>query len=111
MIIYRQDVLKRTAIAGLFGLVVLVFLYFRANYVYSNYSFNGRVDSVFFSDKRAPVVLIDKKKYVLEAADWNIQDSCLIHKGDSMIKNKGSLVIKLVRLNGYIIIKGRDLHR
>ncbi len=104
-IIYRPDILKRVAIFAAIGFVVLIFYSIHWHYKYLNYQFNGRVDSIAYGDKGVPIVIIKGNTYFLEAVDWNFQDSHLIQKGDSLVKNKNSIIVKLIKPDGKVIVK------
>ena len=91
--IYRIDILKRVALCGVVGLAVLIFLSVRRHYEYLNYKFNGRVDNISYGDKGTPIIIINGNTYFLEESDWNLHDSHMIQKGDSMIKNKNSTLL------------------
>jgi hypothetical protein len=104
-VIYRPDILKRVAIFGAIGLVVLIFFSIKWNNTYLNYQFNGRLDSIAYGDKGTPIVIIKGKTYFLKEVDWNFHKSHIIQKGDSLIKDKNSITVKLVKPNGEVIIK------
>ncbi len=60
--------------------------------------FKGPVEYVYYNDKNTPHVVINHKKYDLFYAIWD--KSIKINVGDTLIKQKGSLFIKLIRKNG-----------
>ena len=103
VVIYRTDVLKRVAIGALIGIIVLIYLSVRWHYKYLSYQFDGRVDSISYSDKGAAVIMIKGNEYVLDDP-WQ-REFITINKGDSLIKLKNSQKVKLIRPDGEIIIK------
>lgn len=103
-VIYRKDILKRCAIFGGIGLIILIFLNIRWHYKYLGYQFNGRVDSISYGDKGTPIVIIKGESYLLNASDGNLDDKHIIEKGDSLIKMKNTSSVKLIKLNGQVII-------
>ena len=60
--------------------------------------FKGTVEYVYYNDKNTPHVVVNNKKYDLFYAIWD--KSIKINVGDTLIKQKGSLLIKLIRKNG-----------
>jgi hypothetical protein len=87
----------------LVALVIVAFLFFCAVIYFYNrsrseclaYEFNGKVENVNYDDKGKPTVLIDGKEYDLLVNFWNFNHK--IQKGDSLIKQKNTMVIKLVK--------------
>jgi hypothetical protein len=67
------------------------------------YHFNGIVDSVSYSIKGQATVIIKGAHF--ELGFWDF-DHDRIAKGDSLIKEKNSMIIKLIKRNGQIIIEG-----
>jgi|GEM_PF-2214870 hypothetical protein len=72
-----------------------------------DYHFNGRIDSVDYNLKGQASIFIKGIQYDLFYQKWNFNHN-RIHKGDSIIKAKNSLVIKLVQANGNTITQGDD---
>jgi membrane-bound ClpP family serine protease len=107
VVIYRPDVLKRVGILGAIGVIVLIFFSIKAHYKDLNYQFNGRVDSVFYGEKATATVWVRKEEYYLDANNWDF-DHNRIQKGDSLIKEKNSMVIRLIRPNGSVIVEGEN---
>jgi hypothetical protein len=104
IVIYRVDLLKRVAIAGVIGVIVLTGLSIRRHYVYLDYNFNGQVDSIRYGDKGTSIIIIKGKEFDLND-DWSKGNGASINKGDSMVKLKNSTWVKLIRPNGEMIIK------
>jgi len=104
-VIYRMDVLRLVGVFGAVGLAILTFLFIHWHYKYLNYQFNGRVDSVEYGDKGTTIVIIKGNTYFLNEADWNLDDSHIIQKGDSLIKKSNSIIVRLIKPNGKVIIK------
>ncbi|WP_158990227.1 hypothetical protein [Mucilaginibacter sp. L196] len=71
-----------------------------------SYEFNGKVDSVSYDVKGEATVYIDTS-YYLGDPNWDF-DHNRIQKGDSMIKEKNSMIIKLIKPNGKVIIEGEN---
>lgn len=84
-------------------LVVVIVLFFGSVvYLYNRlfeenlpYKFSGKVEKVSYSVKGEPTVLINGKGFDLPVNFWNFNHK--IQKGDSLIKQKNSMVIKLVK--------------
>ena len=72
-----------------------------------DYQFNGKVDSVDYNLKNQASVFIKGVQYDLFYQKWDFNHN-RIQKGDSIIKRKNSIVIKLIKANGKIIIEGDD---
>ena len=72
-----------------------------------DYQFNGKVDSVDYNLKNQASVFIKGIQYDLFYQKWDFNHN-RIQKGDSIIKRKNSIVIKLIKANGKIIIEGDD---
>jgi hypothetical protein len=103
-VVYRLDILKRVAIAGVIGVIVLIGFSIRRHYVYLDYNFNGLVDSISYGDKGTAIVIIKGKEFVLND-DWSNYMNIIINKGDSMVKLKDSTWVRLIRPNGITIVK------
>jgi len=104
-VIYRIDLLKRTAIFGGIGIIILMVLSIRGHYIALNYQFNGVVDSVIYDKndiKGFADVIINRKTYHLNNAGWSFDYK--IKKGDSLIKERKSMIIKLIKPNGETLI-------
>ncbi|OCX51501.1 hypothetical protein BEL04_15870 [Mucilaginibacter sp. PPCGB 2223] len=71
------------------------------------YQFNGRVDSVYYTSKGEPYIFVKKVKYYLSDRDWDFNQN-RIQKGDSVIKKKNSMIIKLFKSNAKAIIEGGE---
>ena len=67
------------------------------------YQFNGRVDTVNYDKKGQPTITIRGKKYDLSVTHWDFDRQIAV--GDSMIKKADSLVIKIFKTDGTVIIK------
>jgi hypothetical protein len=98
---------KNVGIFGVIGVIVLIFFSIKARCKDLNYQFNGRVDSVFYGEKATATVWVKKEKYYLDANNWDF-DHNRIQKGDSLIKEKNSMVIRLIRPNGSVIVEGEN---
>lgn len=57
--------------------------------------FRGVVEDVVYDEKGTPDVVINGIKYYLSSNDWFFDDK--IQKGDSLIKKRNMMVIKLVK--------------
>jgi hypothetical protein len=82
---------------------ILVFLLFIIG-IYHYYSltqknlpleFNGKVENVFYSVKGEPTISINNKTFNLPVNLWDFNHK--IERGDSLIKFKDHMVIKLVK--------------
>ncbi|MBS1527466.1 MAG: hypothetical protein JST19_17595 [Bacteroidetes bacterium] len=68
-----------------------------------SYQFNGKVDTVIYDESGKPTVTIHGTKYDLAVTNWDFNHQ--ISAGDSMIKKADSLVIKIFKTDGTVIIK------
>lgn len=59
--------------------------------------FKGVVTNVKYDQKGFPTVRVNNKKYYLSRVTWDY--TVKIHKGDTLIKEKGDLRVKLIRPN------------
>lgn len=88
-----------------YSLIAFIFLIFASQYYQSYFGprnalkvhFKGAVDSVYYDAKGNPVVYINHKKRDVYWMTWH--RDCIIHKGDTLIKNKGDLRLKLIPAN------------
>jgi predicted membrane metal-binding protein len=67
------------------------------------YQFNGKVDTVDYSKKGQPTITIHGIKYDLSVTRWNFDRQ--IEAGDSMVKKMDSMMIKIFKTDGTVIIK------
>jgi len=68
-----------------------------------NYDFNGKVESVIYSDKGEPTVLIKGKEFNLPVNFWNFSHK--IEIGDSLVKKKDSMQVILIKSQTAAVIK------
>jgi len=61
------------------------------------WSFKGPVENVWYTEKGIPSVLIHGTEYNLDYMIWHFDD--IIHVGDTIIKRKGDLRLRLIRRN------------
>ncbi|WP_183577715.1 hypothetical protein HDF18_10805 [Mucilaginibacter sp. X5P1] len=109
IVIYRLDILKRTAIFGAIAVLVMVIFSIRGHYADLNYQFNGVVDSVIYDKndiKGFADVTIKGKTFSLYNGGWTFNHQ--IKKGDLLIKERKSMIIKLIKPNGEILIGNGD---
>jgi hypothetical protein len=79
-----------------FSAIVLFTAIFIINYLkVKNYQFCCIVQSVTYNDKGSPTVVINGQKYALIWNDWLVHYK--IEAGDSLIKEKNTLMLKLVK--------------
>jgi hypothetical protein len=71
------------------------------------YEFNGKVVSVSYDDKMEATVFIGDSEYYLTDPSWDF-DHNRIQVGDSLIKRKNSMLIKLVKKDGKILTQGEN---
>jgi hypothetical protein len=67
----------------------------RATRLVSSYHFNGVVDKVEYDGKSIPTVTVNGKDYYLGSTNWNFNH--LISRGDSIEKDSGILMVKLIK--------------
>ncbi|WP_413670501.1 hypothetical protein ACEN9X_11480 [Mucilaginibacter sp. Mucisp86] len=90
--------MKKFFFIGVFILLLFVTaIYYYNNLVRKNHSieFNGKVEKVIYSIKGEPTVSINGKTFDLPVNLWDFSHK--IEKGDSLIKSKDSMVIKLIK--------------
>ncbi|QEM06906.1 hypothetical protein DIU31_026620 [Mucilaginibacter rubeus] len=90
--------MKKFFFIGVFILLLFASaIYHYNNLVRKNYSieFNGKVEKVIYSIKGEPTVSINGKTFDLPVNLWDFNHK--IEKGDSLIKSKDSMVIKLIK--------------
>ncbi|MBS1532122.1 MAG: hypothetical protein JSU01_17605 [Bacteroidetes bacterium] len=68
-----------------------------------SYQFNGKVDTIVYDNSGKPTVTIGGAKYDLSVTHWDFDRQIAV--GDSMIKKADSLVIKIFKTDGTVIIK------
>ena len=68
-----------------------------------HYQFNGKVDTVNYDKKGQPTVTIKGTRYDLSVTRWDFNRQ--IEKGDSMVKKADSMMIKIFKTDGTVIIK------
>lgn len=96
-----------------FGIVVciaiIINIYFSHKYkkIHLAYQFNGSVENVSYDIKGIASIVIQGVSYDLSDPNWDF-DHNRIKKGDLMIKEKNSMIIKLIKSNGQIIVEGED---
>ncbi|MGZ4000278.1 MAG: hypothetical protein ACXVIY_06610 [Mucilaginibacter sp.] len=67
------------------------------------YQFNGKVDTVNYDRGGQPIVTIHGTKYDLSVTRWDFNHQ--VQAGDSMVKKMDSMVIKIFKTDGTVIIK------
>ncbi|SDS42134.1 hypothetical protein SAMN05216490_1124 [Mucilaginibacter mallensis] len=85
----------------------MVYLTHKANLIDHGYQFNGPVDSVTYDEKGKATIIIRKHQMYLGDNNWDF-DHNRIQKGDSMIKKRGSMIIKLIKPDGRVILEGEN---
>jgi len=68
-----------------------------------SYQFNGKVDTIIYNSSGKPTVTIHGTKYDLSVTHWDFDRQIAV--GDSMIKKADSLMIKIFKADGTVIIK------
>lgn len=68
-----------------------------------SYRFSGRVDTVAYNKKGEPTITIKGTKYDLSVTHWDFAHQ--IEAGDSMVKKADSMMIKIFKTDGTVIIK------
>jgi len=68
-----------------------------------SYAFNGKVDTIIYDNSGKPTVTIHGAKYDLSVTQWNFDHQ--VETGDSMVKKIDSMVIKIFKTDGTVIIK------
>ena len=94
---------KFVLILGLIGFCILLYGWIKGNIDDKKMQFNGKVDSVAYDIKGQARVTIKGRNYDLDNNNWDF-DHNRIQKGDSMIKDKNTLLIKLIKKDGQLIV-------
>jgi hypothetical protein len=87
--------------------VLFIYGSYKYRKTYLAYQFDGRVEGVSYDIKGKATIVIKGGSYDLSDNNWDF-DHNRITKGDSLIKKKNSMIIKLVKRNGQIVIEGKD---
>lgn len=85
------------------GAVALPYFYYKEKAKCLSYQFDGTVDSVSYSVKGEPTIKIHGNKYDLSVNFWDFNRQ--IEAGDSLIKVKDSMVVRIFKKNGTLTIK------
>lgn len=109
---YRGKIYNR--IVGGFLLITVIIISISGAYVNHKtklvnleYHFNGKVESVYYDIKGIATINIKGVHYILSDPNWDF-DHNRISKGDSIIKSKNSMIVKLIKANGKIIVEGEN---
>jgi hypothetical protein len=98
---------------GFFVIGVIIMIIIGINYDHKGtmrnleYHFNGVVDSVAYNIKGKATIIVNGSHYDLSEPNWNF-DTNRIEKGDSIFKKRNSMIIRLVKPNGQVIVEGED---
>ena len=93
-------------IVGVLAISFAVFTFysrFTAQRKALSYQFNGRVDTIVYDNSGKPTVTIHGAKYDLSVTHWDFDHQ--VETGDSMVKKMDSMVIKIFKTDGTVIIK------
>lgn len=75
---------------------LIILLHLRSYFITGNYEFDGAVEKISYSsNKGTPKVIIKGQEYILSYNDWNVDRE--IEQGDSLIKRKGEMSLKLIK--------------
>lgn len=91
-------------------ILLLSFFYFhfkRGKKLHLGYTFNGTVDHVSYDVKGNATIYIKGITYGLDDPSWEFYHN-RIEKGDSMVKSKNSMTIKLFKKDGRVIVMEGD---
>ena len=72
-----------------------------------NYQFDGVVDSVSYDIKGYATITVKGSHYYLGGTSWDFNHN-RIQKGDSILKKRNSMIVKLIKPDGRIIFQGKD---
>jgi len=104
--IYRIIVISLFVSAVIIMLIEAIRFDHRGSIKNLDYYFNGIVDSVSYDSWGKASIIIKGSHYYLADPSWDF-DHDRIQKGDSIVKERNSMIIKLIKPNGRIIIEGR----
>jgi len=90
-------------VAGLSLAIITAYSYFKSKKEALSYQFDGKADTVIYSDKGEPTITIHGTKYDLSVNFWDFNHQ--IQVGDSLVKKRNSLQVKILKSDGTIIIK------
>jgi hypothetical protein len=114
--VYIQPYISKRYYKVVFGFFIVSVICLAVIAIYINnksrdknlaYQFNGVVDTVFYNVQGKATIFMHDTDYNLSEPNWDF-DHNRIQAGDSMIKKKGSMIIKLIKPNGKIIVVGED---
>jgi hypothetical protein len=81
------------------ALIAIVTILYMVNYeIRKNYCFEGVVENVYYNDKGTPTVTINKESFFLGYNDWDFS-IVRVEKGDIMIKKKGDMNLKIIKMD------------
>src|ERR1700744_5492887 len=90
-------------VAGLSLAIITAYSYFKSKKEALSYQFDGKADTVIYSHKGEPTITIHGTKYDLSVNFWDFNHQ--IQVGDSLVKKRNSLQVKIFKSDGTIIIK------
>lgn len=89
-------------LGAIFILINTPYFYYKNKKTSLSYQFQGRVDSVWYDDKGGPTIKVNGNKYDLLVNYWDFNHQ--IEVGDSLIKVKNSMLVRIIKKNGKVII-------
>ncbi len=106
--IYRKVLISLFIVVAITGLVKAIYYQRKGITEELDNHFEGVVDSVSYDIKGKASVIIKGTHFYLGDGNWDF-DHNRIEKGDSLIKKRNSMIIKLKRPNGQVVIEGEEL--
>jgi len=97
--IYRKIMISLFVVGVIISLIVAINYNHKGTIIALDYHFNGVVDSVSYDIKGFATIIVKGSHYYLGDTSWDF-DHDRIQKGDSIIKERNSMIIKLIKPNG-----------
>jgi hypothetical protein len=101
---FKRDIFKYISLLAFVAfLIYVIYMHLTVEKRNIKYYFKGVAEKVTYDDKGDLIVTVKGKLYDLTSTNWNF--NYLIKKGDTIEKDSGNLVVKLIKHgNGNVII-------
>jgi len=104
--IYKRIMIILFVAVGIIGLIVAIRLGHKGYSKDIDYQFYGVVDSVSYDIKGYASIVVNGSHFYLGASSWDFDNN--IQKGDSIIKKRNSMIIKLIKPDGRVVFEGKE---
>ena len=101
---FKRDIFKYLSLLAFVAfLIYVIYTHLTDEKRNIKYNFKGVAEKVKYDEKGDLIVTVKGKLYDLTSTNWNF--NYLVKKGDTIEKDSGSLIIKLIKHgNGRVII-------